>query len=351
VRKSIPCLSLFCLLTICLPAKAEGPKPIVAVFQIEAKRITLDAKLLEALTDILSAKLTATGSFEVVPKNEIKKRLLTAKRESYKDCFDQKCQIELGRELAADKTLHGQIIKIGTSCEVSVTLHDLKKASSEAAATTSGGCTEDEISKSLTQVVAKLAGKDKATRNTRSGPIPPPTRKFVVVKSPEPSPPKVITDEQRRQQTEWVDLVPVVGYELEDGILLGSDLFVASLKWEDIAWTIMELGFWSGAKTNLIWHIGSRPFVPINLDPKGKHSLRIGLGVDIRFWDNGGSESDHEEFLGLYVSPGIGYTFRTDVGLRIGVQLNASLCLFFDSGDRRPIMFMLGIPISWQAPL
>ncbi len=171
MRKSIPCLSLFCLLTICLPAKAEGPKPIVAVFQIEAKRITLDAELLEALTDILSAKLTATGGFGVVPKNEIKKRLLTAKQDSYKECFDQKCQIELGRELAADKTLHSQITKIGSSCNVSVTLHDLKKASSEAAATASGGCTEDEISKSLDQVVAELAGKGKATQKTLSPPL------------------------------------------------------------------------------------------------------------------------------------------------------------------------------------
>jgi hypothetical protein len=93
-----------------------------------------------------------------VPRDQLKKRLLEQKKMSYKQCYDQNCQIELGREMAAEKTLATQIIKIGSSCTVNASLYDLKKAAAETAASVKGKCDEDGLLASIDKVVGELAG-------------------------------------------------------------------------------------------------------------------------------------------------------------------------------------------------
>ena len=56
------------------------------------------------------------------------------KKETYKSCYDQSCQIEMGRELAAEKTLATWVLKVGETCQVTATLYDLKKGTTELAA-------------------------------------------------------------------------------------------------------------------------------------------------------------------------------------------------------------------------
>lgn len=54
-----------------------------------------------------------------MPRTELKKRLVETRSDTYKECYDQACQIELGRELAAEVTLATQISKLGSKCVVS----------------------------------------------------------------------------------------------------------------------------------------------------------------------------------------------------------------------------------------
>ncbi|HOX43908.1 MAG TPA: hypothetical protein PK668_09920 [Myxococcota bacterium] len=139
-------------------APAGGPKRVVAVFTIEDRGAKLATDVQERLSDYLASTLAASGKFQVIPRSQLKERLGLQRTESYKECYDQSCQIELGKELAAEKTLSTQVIRLGATCSVTSVIYDLKTAASESGATHESGCSEDEISRALKAVVAKLTG-------------------------------------------------------------------------------------------------------------------------------------------------------------------------------------------------
>jgi hypothetical protein len=146
---SLACLSGFA-------ARAQD-RPIVAVFDLEVKGTALDAGTIDRLTDYLGSLMARKG-YQVVPRSQLRERLVGARTASYKDCYDQSCQIEIGKELAAQKTLACQVLKLGKSCKVTVNLFDLKKSASEGAGTASGECGEDEVVASLEEAVKDLFG-------------------------------------------------------------------------------------------------------------------------------------------------------------------------------------------------
>lgn len=161
-------VAVVCLFTS-LATKSEGNRPIVAVFDIETKRVKLSAEMMDALADYLTSRLTETGKYQVVPRDQLRERLAKQKKASYKQCYDQKCQIEMGRELAAEKTVATQVSKFADVCTLSVTIYDLRKAATESAATEKGECDEEGLLASLDKAVNKLVGRtpDKRTA-TRS---------------------------------------------------------------------------------------------------------------------------------------------------------------------------------------
>ena len=105
-------ISLLVLLVSLLSstATADG-KPIVAVFNFESKGISFQGKMLDRLSDYLAGSLAATGRYRIVPRSQLKKRLVKQKTASYKKCFDQSCQIEIGKELAAQRSVSSQVMK------------------------------------------------------------------------------------------------------------------------------------------------------------------------------------------------------------------------------------------------
>ena len=142
------------LLLVSQNVLAEGP--IVAVFDTDDQGSGLDRTLLTRLTDYLATRLTE-GGYRIIPRSQVKQRLLEAKKESYKECYDQGCQIELGRELAAQKTLATTILKIGGSCQLTSVLYDLKKSTTELAASAEAPCDEKELLGAVKQIAAKLS--------------------------------------------------------------------------------------------------------------------------------------------------------------------------------------------------
>ena len=76
-------------------------------------------------------------------EGELKQRLRQQKRDSFRACYDEQCQIALGRELAAQKSLSTQIARIGSQCMVMSALYDLKRATSERSASHKTGCTQE----------------------------------------------------------------------------------------------------------------------------------------------------------------------------------------------------------------
>jgi TPR repeat protein len=137
-------------------AAASPEKPIVAVFDIEDRGTKLAEESLSRLSDYLAAEIAASGACEIIPRDHIKERLLAQKKDSYRACFAESCQIELGQELAANRTLSTQVMKLGSQCVVAATLFDLRRSIAERGATAEGSCDEDGVTASIKRVVAKL---------------------------------------------------------------------------------------------------------------------------------------------------------------------------------------------------
>jgi hypothetical protein len=154
-------VTLICLQALGLQALAGSEKPVVAVFNIQPRGVPFSKRSQERLSDYLAARLAASGAWRIVPRDALRKRLLGQKKKSYRSCYDSTCQIELGRELAAQKSLSTQVMRIERGkCVVTSTLYDLKKAASEGGATAEGGCSLQAIKESLDSVAGKLTRID-----------------------------------------------------------------------------------------------------------------------------------------------------------------------------------------------
>ncbi len=149
------------LVVLGLTASAQSfasERPVVAVFTLENDGAPIKTRALERLSDYIGAALTASGRYQVVPKSELKAALQTRKKASYKQCYAESCQIEIGKELAADKALAGTVARFGSRCIISLRIVDLKKATEEAAARAKGGCRQDDVLESLDKALALLTG-------------------------------------------------------------------------------------------------------------------------------------------------------------------------------------------------
>lgn len=145
-------------LLVCATSVAAAPPPIVAVFPIEERGTNLGADKLDRLAAYLAAQLAASGHLRIVPREQVKQRLRAQKLSSYKSCYDKSCQVTIGRELAAQKSIALQLLRIGSFCVLSASLFDLRQAATERGATARGGCSEDSIVESIERVAKQLVG-------------------------------------------------------------------------------------------------------------------------------------------------------------------------------------------------
>lgn len=160
--------------------------PVVAVFAIEQRGAALSAQARAGLTDYVSTRLAASGRARVVPQAELKRALAEQKKASYEACYDESCQLEIGREVAAQQTLATRIQKLGGVCVVSLTIFDLASAASVAASTAEGGCTEAAIFTTTKSALAQLVGAGATSAATPAAPAASPSP---ASSSAAPSPP------------------------------------------------------------------------------------------------------------------------------------------------------------------
>jgi hypothetical protein len=139
------------------PRKAKR-SPVVAVFDLQDSSGQLDQKTRDQLSDYLAAQVTALAGFKVVPREQLRARLVQQKTGGYRECFDQGCQIELGKALAAEKSLSTKILRVGKGCTLAAMLFDLKTETAERAASMDleAGCTDEAIKTALGEVARKL---------------------------------------------------------------------------------------------------------------------------------------------------------------------------------------------------
>jgi hypothetical protein len=139
-------------------AGAGEPAPVVAVFEIENRGSPLSEDELMALTDYLGTRLGEGGRYQIIPRQEIKKRLVEQKAASFKQCYDQSCQIEVGREMAAQFTVSASISRVGRTCIITAAMYDLKKAATHKTGTAKGPCTADDLLSAVERIALKLEG-------------------------------------------------------------------------------------------------------------------------------------------------------------------------------------------------
>lgn len=192
MRFRFPAVLVLLALASPLVARAQGSVPVVAVFEIEdtTKR---DKRVMNALTDYFRVKLAESGAFKVVDKGEqeasLKRLIKEEKKNSYKTCVDESCQIPLGKELAADKILRGKLNRFGKAFVLSAELIDLATGASAGAASDKSDGTEEGLMGSVERIAAQMVGG----RPAPPPPVTPPPPSNVVATPPPPPPPVNLT--------------------------------------------------------------------------------------------------------------------------------------------------------------
>jgi hypothetical protein len=156
---------------------------VVAVFEIENRGSPLTKDELVALTDYLGTKLGERGRYQIIPRQEIRKRLLEQKKASFKKCYDQSCQIEVGREMAAQFTVSASVSRVGKTCIITAAMYDLKKAATYKTGTAKGPCTADDLLTAVETIAEKLEG-DQETAAADTAPEPAPKKQPEVIRAP-----------------------------------------------------------------------------------------------------------------------------------------------------------------------
>ncbi len=126
---------------------ARGPLPIVAVLDFRIENIApSDGKLIQ---DLLASALIQTRLYRVLDRSQ-QENILREIERSLSACTDEKCQIEIGRMLSADRILVGSLGKVGARYVISAKLLDVR--SGEALASSS------QVYKSLEELVEGCGG-------------------------------------------------------------------------------------------------------------------------------------------------------------------------------------------------
>src|SRR5262249_41056226 len=138
------------------PVARDGPAEVsvLAVFEL----ITSDPgvqPILEQLTDYLATRLAETGRYRIVPREQLRRVLVEQKKESYGDCIDESCQIELGKAVAAQLSLRTQLLRVGAECALSATMYDLKFEATSSGASVRTPCDVDKLMDGVDVLVDK----------------------------------------------------------------------------------------------------------------------------------------------------------------------------------------------------
>lgn len=129
---------------------------VVAVFDIQDNTGIAKRSDLVNLTNYLGTLLAQSGKYKTVPRDQLRKRLIETKKKTYKECYNESCQIMLGKALAAQKSLSTTMIRVGSNCAVTSSLLDLKTETAEKGASVKTGCSLDELLGAMEQIVKQL---------------------------------------------------------------------------------------------------------------------------------------------------------------------------------------------------
>jgi hypothetical protein len=158
VRSALALALMSAPLLLAGAAFADARPPVVAVFGIRDASEVLSSAERERLARYLAVRMAEGGRYLIVPESDLQQAIRAQKKASYEACYEEACQIEIGRELAAEKTFVTEIVRLGDSCVVTSVLFDLQKAASEQAATERGACDLNALVRLVEVVSSRLVG-------------------------------------------------------------------------------------------------------------------------------------------------------------------------------------------------
>lgn len=130
--------------------------PAVAVFDVESRAPRVSPALAEKLTGYLRAQLAVRGK-QLLPTPALEHALSSAAARSHRACYDQSCQIEIGREIAAEKVLTTRIHNLEASCSIASMEVDLTRLLIDRAAVWTGDCDETSLADGLDAIAEELS--------------------------------------------------------------------------------------------------------------------------------------------------------------------------------------------------
>lgn len=129
------------------PAAANQADYVIAVMEVEDVNArtdkALDRSLVRNLGDQLRIFVAQSGARTIdrsAQQTALKSQIDEMKGESYAACYDDACQIELGKALAASHILRARITQFGARCVLNAELIDLREEVTIKAASARGGC-------------------------------------------------------------------------------------------------------------------------------------------------------------------------------------------------------------------
>lgn len=127
------------VLTVAKRAREESAN-IVAVFDVADRGELLSAAQRAQLSEYLAGRLAQQPGFRVAPRDRVREQIVALRKASHRACYETACQIEIGRAIAAQKSLSTQLLQLGSGCALSASLYDLRTETSELAATVRCDC-------------------------------------------------------------------------------------------------------------------------------------------------------------------------------------------------------------------
>ena len=161
-------------------ASAAPQGPAVAVFPIQVIDVPqLRDSNPDKFLDLLEAMVIAER-FPTIPRSDIKAVINDTSAQSFKDCYDESCQIELGKAVAARKALYSSFASFGRRCRLIIKLYDLESELAESSSSQTTSCDEEGLARAIEDARTELG------RSVEPGQTVAPLPKPAPAKAPPP---------------------------------------------------------------------------------------------------------------------------------------------------------------------
>jgi NitT/TauT family transport system substrate-binding protein len=129
---------------------------VVAVFPVSTVNLDAGEVLRQSMWAYIEARIAESPGYRVVPHGALEAAIRARHQAYLSQRYDPETQAEVGRQVAASKTVTTRIIRLVDLCKVSVTVFDIARQVSTEAAGAEGPCHERALGESLRVALDEL---------------------------------------------------------------------------------------------------------------------------------------------------------------------------------------------------